>query len=385
MIYGIQASKDVKVSNIARALNESIALIKTEGRLCRRLATHDLTSHVNSWLSREGALAVNDDTVLAVDLGDIRKTYAKSMEHLALVHDGSRGDVAPGYWLNEIVAAHPYGDRIVPMYGELYSVEAPLFRSENDQILHAIYHVMKATQGRGIVAIDRGGDRREILIPLLDKGIRFVVRERGDRHVLLSGERRYAVATAVRLCQTEIEREVEIEKEGCRRTYTLRLGTLPVRMPERPDVHLWLVVIHGFGKEPIILLTNVGPSLDREHAVWIGDVYLTRWKCEETYRFLKQSYNLEDVRVRDYAALRNVYALLNAVLYFVSVVIGTKARLSLLFRELCVKARRFFAVAGFYQYAVADGIHRLLFASRGGVSSPEPPGDAIQLGLFPAG
>ena len=100
---------------------------------------------------------------------------------------------------------------------------------------------------------------------------------------------------------------------------------------------------------------------------------------------LKQSYNLEDVRVRDYTAVRNVYALLNAVMYFVSVVIGTKARLTLLFRELCVRAKRFFEVAGFYQYAVADGIYRLLFASRGGVSPPTPPPNTGQFVLFPAG
>ncbi|MBU1073265.1 transposase, partial [bacterium] len=386
MLYGIQAGKDVKISNIARALNEPIALIKTEDRLCRRLATHDLTHHVNRWLSREGAFAVTDDTVLAVDLGDIRKTYAKAMEHLAYVHDGSQhGEIVPGYWLTEIVAAHPYGDRVIPMYGELYSVEAPLFRSENEQILQSIFRVMAATKGRGIVAIDRGGDRCELLIPLLDKGIRFVIRERGDRHVLLSGERRYAVATAVRRCRAEVEREVEIEKEGCRRRYTLRLGSLPVRMPERPNVPLWLVVIYGFGQEPIILLTNIAPSSDREHAVWIGDVYLTRWKCEETYRFLKQGYNLEDVRVRGYTALRNVYALLNAVLYFVSVVIGTRAKLRLLFRELCVRAKRFFEIAAFYQYAVADGIYRLLFASRGGIAPPGPPADPGQLCLFAAG
>ena len=118
MLYGIQAGKDVKVSNIARSLKESIPLIKTEDRLCRRLATHDLTDHVNMWLSREGALAVNDDTVLAVDPGDVRKTYAKAMEHLAFVHDGSQhGEIVPGYWLTQIVAAHPYGDRIIPMYG----------------------------------------------------------------------------------------------------------------------------------------------------------------------------------------------------------------------------------------------------------------------------
>jgi len=35
MLYGIQASKDVKLSNIARSLNQEIALIKTETRLSR--------------------------------------------------------------------------------------------------------------------------------------------------------------------------------------------------------------------------------------------------------------------------------------------------------------------------------------------------------------
>ncbi len=37
MLYGIQASKDVKLSNIARALGEEIALIKTEARLSRNV------------------------------------------------------------------------------------------------------------------------------------------------------------------------------------------------------------------------------------------------------------------------------------------------------------------------------------------------------------
>jgi hypothetical protein len=37
MIYGIQASKDIKLSNITRSLNESIPLIKTEDRLSRNL------------------------------------------------------------------------------------------------------------------------------------------------------------------------------------------------------------------------------------------------------------------------------------------------------------------------------------------------------------
>jgi len=123
------------------------------------------------------------------------------------------------------------------------------------------------------------------------------------------------------------------------------------------------------------------PAKDREHATWIGDVYLTRWKCEEAYRFTKQAYQLEDVRVRSYVALRNMYALVMAALYFVSVVIGAKAKLCLIFKRVCEKAKRFYEIATFYQYAVADGIHRLLFASTGGPSPPPPPADPGQLVL----
>ena len=378
-LYGIQAAEDVKVSNIARALAETIPLIKTENRLCRNLAREDLTDRINRFLAWEGAGAVQEDTVLALDLGDLRKEYAKAMEHLATVRDGSTGELAKGYWLCEVIAAHPYGDRLVPLYGELYSQEAECFESENAEMLRAIERVSQATDKRGIWAIDRGGDRRKILIPLLDQGLRFVVRQDGDRHVLLASGEKCSASEAARRCPTPIERTVEVERDGRRKTLTLHLGSMPVKLPERVYTPLWLVVIRGFGEQPILLLTNVAPTKDRPHAVWIADIYLTRWKCEEAYRFTKQAYRLEDVRVRSYVAIRNVYALVTAVLYFVSVVIGTKAKLNLIFKRVCEKARRFYEIATFYQYAVADGIHRLLFASPGGPLPPPPPRDPGQL------
>ena len=91
ILYGLQAAEDVKVSNIARSLNEKVRLIKTENRLCRNLARVDLTERINRFLMWEGAGAVQADTVLALDLGDLRKEYARKMEHLATVRDGSTG------------------------------------------------------------------------------------------------------------------------------------------------------------------------------------------------------------------------------------------------------------------------------------------------------
>ncbi len=48
LAYGIQASKDVKFSNISRALQENIPLPKTEDRLSRNLDDEDFTEYINS-------------------------------------------------------------------------------------------------------------------------------------------------------------------------------------------------------------------------------------------------------------------------------------------------------------------------------------------------
>ena len=372
MLYGIQASRDVKVSEVARSLQEPIALIKTENRLCRNLADKDVSERINRFTAWEGSGAVDAETVLAIDVGDVRKSHAKKMEYLGEIRDGSTGEIVPGYWLCEVLAAHPNGDRITPLYGRLYAQRAKDFDSENDEFLKAIGMVSAATGKKGIWTIDRGGDRRKIIIPLLGKKLQFVVRQDGDRHILLAHGDKCSVVEAARRCRTPLEKIVHVEREGYIEKKRLRFGSIRVRLPECPDSSLSLVVIRGLALHPIMLLTNVAPKPDRNYAEWIADIYLTRWKCEEAYRFIKQSYHLEDVRVRSYIALRNIYALVHAVFYFVSVVIGAKAKLNLIFKKVCEKANRFYEIATFFQYAVADGIHRLLFASRTGPHIPEP-------------
>ncbi len=93
MLFGIQASQDVKLSNIARSLKEAIPLIKTETRLSRNLKASELEKELSEQLARMGSQRVNADTVLCLDLSDLRKEYARKMEYLAMVHDGSSGEL----------------------------------------------------------------------------------------------------------------------------------------------------------------------------------------------------------------------------------------------------------------------------------------------------
>jgi hypothetical protein len=367
MLFGIQASKDVKISNISRSLNELIPLIKTENRLCRNLSSADFSCYLNEKLGEQASQVLTDGVVLAVDLGDICKPFAKKMENLALVYDGSKGKVRKGYCLCQIVAAHPHSDHIVPVYGDLFSTEAEGFLSQNITLREAIFSAWETSHRRGIVAIDRGGDRREILTPLLDRGVRFVIRMRGDRKVLLNGEESISMSEVAAACLLDTQRAVTISRNERLKTFNLRVGFVPVRLRERPDQWVNLVVIEGFGERPVLLLTNVTVASRDSFGSWILEIYLTRWKCEETYRLLKQSYQLEDVRVRGYYALKNIYALVNLVMFFLCVVIGSRQKMRMVYTSLCEQARRFFEVGPFFHYALADGIYRLLFRSRTGL------------------
>ena len=47
---------------------------------------------------------------MALDLNDITKDYAKTMEYLAEVRDGSTGELGVGYWLSSVVSGRGGGD-----------------------------------------------------------------------------------------------------------------------------------------------------------------------------------------------------------------------------------------------------------------------------------
>ncbi len=69
MLYGIQASKDVKLSNISRTLKEEQDLITTEDRLSRNLDDQDFTQKVTEEVMRLAARKITEDMVIAIDPG----------------------------------------------------------------------------------------------------------------------------------------------------------------------------------------------------------------------------------------------------------------------------------------------------------------------------
>jgi len=93
-----------------------------------------------------------------------------------------------------------------------------------------------------------------------------------------------------------------------RETKKLTLGSQIVSLPG-PLECLTLVVIRGYSESPLLFLTNLD-GLDPDR---ILEIYLTRWKCEEIYRVIKQACVVEDIRFLSYSGLRSMMALVQAV------------------------------------------------------------------------
>jgi hypothetical protein len=134
----------------------------------------------------------------------------------------------------------------------------------------------------------------------------------------------------------------------------------------------------------MMLLTTQPMRRNRDVVWWVVEAYLTRWRVEDTIRFIKQSYNLEDIRVMTYQRLKNMAALVLAAAYFVAVHIGYTPKLEILTLHALKAAKRIFGIPDFRYYAISDGIKEILSRTGQGILHQESKqgGDHVQLALF---
>ena len=388
MFFGIQAGQTTVLSRIARELKEDILLKKTEERLSRHLLAAKLDETVRDAVLAHGAAYVHDDTVVSIDPSDIQKPYAQEggMPLLAKVWDGSKGRVGDnlGYNLCFATATPSMSRRIVPLRMTMWSAKEDGFTSENDKVLGVIRDVARECEKRGIYVYDRGGDGNWLFDFFIAEGLDFIVRLVGDRHLLHWNGKRLAADLAGD-CEMKYRQRVTFKSHGRELEVPIEYGSLPVRLPDHPGVALRLVVVKWPGSEkPMMLLTTLRAARSRRSLQQVVEGYLTRWRVEETIRFVKQAYEIEDVRLLRYDRLKAMVAIVLAVAYFAMAWLGLREKLAVLSDHVKRVSRRMFEVPEFFFYAIADGVCRL-FARHGrwnGLDGPdEEPEEPCQLEL----
>lgn len=369
-IFGIQARQSLRLSEWGRVLHEEIPLIKTINRLSRQLSRPGLWASITTKVLRLAKDRISDESLLVIDVSDIAKSYARKMEYLSCVRDGSKGELTDGYWMMQVIAGEAGRSEVIPLYHRLYSSQAPDFEGENLEIIKAVQTVVRGVGDRGTWVIDRGGDRGKLFEFFLNRSLHFLIRLKGDRHLVYRG-RKIPARELARSCRLPYREVLVREDSHGEKSYDIAFGFCPVQLPDiaRP---LFLVVVSGFGAEPMMLLTSVALRKNRAVLYRMVEAYHTRWKIEETIRFIKQSCQLEDVRVLTYTRLQNMMALVLAVAYFTMAYLGRRVKLKAISGLLLKVSKRIFGIPDFRYYALADGIRELLKRSDKGIWRPKP-------------
>lgn len=364
--YGILSSQSVLLTQMGRSLETKISLKKIEERFCRQLHKNQLWEHIHTNILTEACTRISNDTLLVLDLSDIHKKYAREMEYLAMVHDGSDGGaIVNGYWSNQVIATELKSNELIPLYQDMYSQNAPDFISENAEIIKAIDMVDTHLKGKGIWVIDRGGDRKVLYNHLLYKRSkkRFIIRLVGSRH-LICGRSRILASELAHSCSCPYQETIIKEKKGKEIVFYISYGYRKVKLPGHDD-ELFMLVVKGMGTNPMMLLTTEPLRRNKEVLRRILSSYIKRWSVEETIRFIKQTYELENIRVLKYTRMKNIMALLLVVFYFIAVVIDTSQALKIMTGHLLKQSKRVFGIPNFKYYALGDGISAIFKKSPG--------------------
>jgi len=269
---------------------------------------------------------VQDDTPIILDLSDIAKPFAKKMDYLATVRDGSTGQLVNGYWLVELYTSLTRKNP-VPVLLEPFSHEEPYSPGQNPVVLKAVHKIFELTDNRGVLVVDRGFDGWVMFEDWPDNKYHFVARLIGNRHLL----RFYSSSPAessrtgqwLPLRADQLANQTPtlhrfhklVKRHGKPALRITQIGWVKVRLPGR-DEDLTLVVSRLSGVDkPMMLLTNL-PVENLKDAKRVLRFYIRRWECEEGIHFLKSQVNLERIRTfRWYAICRLVLLAVLVMIY----------------------------------------------------------------------
>lgn len=302
MIPGLLISGHVHLTKVARAISPGDADIHgVEKRLSRHLGSEhwDMSPLAEHLLTRSARM-VNDDTLLTADLSDLNKQYARKLEGLGRVHDGSDPDkrVVPGYaFFEAYVRVGKW--QLFPLLVEPLKTYSGAPTSENAEILQHVSRIHQATGRRGTWLLDRGFDRDALMLPWLRSQLAFVIRQRGDRHVRLADGRHLAVTAVAAQLQPRAW-----PRRWPKRGYTT---SQEVWLPEAPDQAL-LLVVHWRRPhaEPLLLLVSPAARRAGRRAEWFVKAYGKRWGVEDATWGLKQRLHLEEFLVRSWRSIRRL-------------------------------------------------------------------------------
>lgn len=379
MVYGILAGNKLHLSEIARSLKESITLKKVIDRLSRNLNAFDEKQAViQAYLSLVKQHVKEDYAVIVIDNSDIAKPASRKLEALSEIRDGSTGEITQGYLTIEAAVLSESGKMPIPVYEKVFSAAEEGFVSETHENLCCLQSLSENFSPKCVRALDRGFDTNDYYRYFLKRGERFVIRAKKNRNVIYHGKTCNIMDVALKY--KGAYRMDFNSKSG--KSVQCKMSCIPVRLCEFPAKELALTVVYGIGKEPMLLLSNLKMQEKKKLCHIIAKVYLLRWRIEEYFKFKKQQFELENLRVMSLQSIRSLNFFATLATGYISLTTSIH-RESIFLEELKECSKRIYEVPRFILYALGYAMKRVLSMSRTGIGGfLTKKGKSQQMNLF---
>ena len=210
--------------------------------------------------------------------------------------------------------------------------------------------------------LDRGFDANDYYRYFLKNDEKFVIRSKKNRNVIYSRKTQNIMDVAGNY-KGNYRMDFK-DKHG--KKIECKISYIPVQLCEFPNKTLVLVAVYGFGAQPMLLLTNLDLFEKKKLCMIATKVYLMRWRIEEYFKFKKQQFELEDLRVMSLQSIRNLNLFATLVTGYIGIMSCEKDD-TIFMLELKECSKRIFDVPKFIFYELGYAIERVLARTHSGI------------------
>lgn len=366
MLYGLSKNQSVMLSDISRALDENIKLNYTIDRLSKNLEriSDEELEIIRDNYNRAVLNEIDKEPLVLLDDSEIIKKYGKKFEDLCKVRDASslKDDIYPGYHVCEATLITKKEKQPISLYSYIYSTESKKFKSMNEETLKSIEYVKSIIERKCTFVCDRGYDANIYYEYFLNEECNddFIIRLTEKRKLLFKGKSKKASEIAVKR-KGKIKMNMYFSKED-KEVY---VSHTRVELPLYKGKILNLVIVYGLSEEkPMMLLTNKEIK-SKKDVYKIVRGYMSRWRIEENFRFKKQQYGFENMRVRTLKSMNVLNTILMIHIGHIGIM-AEKINSKLLVIKIIERSKSLKGKAYLWYYQISNGIKEILkFAHTG--------------------
>ena len=259
-------------------------------RFSRKLGKVELLSSVEQYADRRIIQNLEYGGVIAYDLTDIAKENSAKIEKMTRIFDGSQRKVSRDFFVHG-VGVKQYLWRL-----KLHDNDAKFLSQVRKQILEKL--IPRTKSKNPIFVFDRGNDDRKLFEYLTEQNTRFIVRLKNNRQVVIK--------------DSDEMRKIANFKLGRYKIFIKKSGTEQLKNPQFCEYELIIHQKQKSKKQPIRLL--ISRDFDAEKKLSnkkVVNLYLQRWGVENSFKQIKTSLNLEEIRVMKFNKFQNMVSLMH--------------------------------------------------------------------------